>query len=413
MNEDEKEVLVNWFSKQPVKWIQPTIDAYNSEFNQDMTLSQARHVYYRTINSKRNEQSKVEEVRQQTNKDGSIVSNVLLKGVGKRNMKPNDLMNIHGFDPKFWTVTRVVSNVWTVNTQEKEKYNFQSKVIVAPIVKEFDIEKAIDEQVKRVKPFELPRLQKKEENEDPYTIVLNIADAHFTGGGVNYSNNLNKLHHKLSLLYQNNKNMDFVINLLGDLVNIDTVKGQTTKGTQLETFDVEGQLNEALNFIDGLMKIVLDVASSIHIQGVNANHDNTLGYYIYRMIEQRYKGIATFDITKKDATGGLMKCYLINGILVGETHGDKRNKNIPMIMATKYPIEWAKATTRELFSGHIHYQKTQIMQNEIDENGIVIRTVPTPKRTDMYEKQNGYVNAKKRFMGAVYEHGETEQLFYF
>ncbi len=413
MNKQEKLEVSHWFGRQPVKWVQSTVDMYNEEHNTHYSLSTLRHVYYRQLAKRQEEKDVVESAGYETRADGSVVSNVVLKNVGKRNMTPEDLLTLHGFNKDAWTVKQVVSNTWTVNTKDKKKYNFQSKIVVTPIIKKFDIEKAIDEQVKRVKPFELPELQKKEENEDPYTIVLNIADAHFTGGGVNYSNNLNKLHHKLSLLYQNNKNMDFVINLLGDLVNIDTVKGQTTKGTQLETFDVEGQLNEALNFIDGLMKIVLDVASSIHIQGVNANHDNTLGYYIYRMIEQRYKGIATFDITKKDATGGLMKCYLINGILVGETHGDKRNKNIPMIMATKYPIEWAKATTRELFSGHIHYQKTQIMQNEIDENGIVIRTVPTPKRTDMYEKQNGYVNAKKRFMGAVYEHGETEQLFYF
>lgn len=420
MSEDEKNSLVDWFGKQPVKWVQSTIDTYNREFNKNVTLSQARHIYYRTINNKKNEQSKVEEIHQQTNKDGSIVSNVLLKGVGKRNMKPNDLMVVHGFDPKCWTLKRVISSVWTVNTQEKEKYNFQSKIAVAPIVKEFDIEKAIDKQVKRVEPFKPTpgaKKQSTDKNASEKVIAINISDTHFNGDGMTYDNNLDRLSSKLmdEGVQDGGSDIAIVLNLLGDIVNIDTIKGQTTKGTQLETFDIEGQLDDALKFMERVFTQCIHYATSIHVQGVYGNHDNTLSYYIYRMLEQRYSkhDFINFDISRKDSTGGMFKAVGVNGIMIGITHGDKNGSQVPMLMATQFPNEWAGSTTRELFQGHIHHERTKQYETSVDNSGLVIRTVPTAKPVDTYEQSRGFVTSQKRFMGAVYEDGYTEEIFYF
>lgn len=403
--------LIDFIEKQPKpRWTDENIKIFNRLYQVDLSKGGAISKYYR----RKAELEKLDNglYETETLADGSIVSKVLLKGTTKRDITQGELLKLHNFDAKEWVIKKVVSNVWTVNTKEKEKYNFQSKIIVEPIVKEIDIKGLIDEEIKRVKPFEV-KLQSKKPKCETSLVAINVSDTHFTGDGTNYFEDLNRLNYKLCDIKHKHKNLVICLNLLGDVVNIDTVKGQTTKGTQLQTFDVEGQLNDALMFFDYLFSIMQGTAVKIHVQGVAGNHDNTLSYYIYRLLEQRYQNDnITFDISRKD-NQGLMKVFYYGKVLIGITHGDKTNKNIPMLVATQYPKAWSATTTRELFKGHIHHEKTQIIETGIDDQGLVIRTVPTAKPNDTYEQQNGFIDAKKRFAAVVYDSQRgTDEIIY-
>lgn len=408
---DKYRTIVQFFNEldKPI-WTPENVKAYNEENETDYSKSKLISIYYRYKDQLTTEQQQSQKTTQGA--DGSIVSDVVLRNVGKKNMTPQELLRLHSFDPDLFVITRVVSNTWTTSTSDSQLYNFQSKITVAPIVKEFDIETAINKQLNRVKPFEIETPPEK--HGDPLTVVINVSDTHFSGAGVDYDDNLGTLALKMARLQKtySKSPITIVLNMLGDIVNVDTIKGQTTKGTQLQTFDIEEQLNETIKFTEKLFSIISLVASNIKVQGVYGNHDTTLSYYIYRLMEQRYNKVATFDITKKDSTGGMFKSMLINGVMIGATHGDKRGNNIPMLMATEFPKQWAGAKTREMYCGHIHTQKTKIIETQQDVTGMVIRQVPTAKPVDDWEKSKGFTSAKKRFLGAVYRNGETEQVFY-
>lgn len=66
------------------------------------------------------------------NDDGSIGSQIRVRQKIKKVFTNEELIELHGFDPKEVTLKSATSNEWTTPTNGETYYNYQSKIVVVP-----------------------------------------------------------------------------------------------------------------------------------------------------------------------------------------------------------------------------------------------------------------------------------------
>ena len=64
--------------------------------------------------------------------DGSIGSQIRVRQKIKKVFTNEELIELHGFDPKEVTLKSATSNEWTTPTNGETYYNYQSKIVVVP-----------------------------------------------------------------------------------------------------------------------------------------------------------------------------------------------------------------------------------------------------------------------------------------
>lgn len=92
--------------------------------------------------------------------------------------------------------------------------------------------------------------------------------------------------------------------------------------------------------------------------------------------------------------------------LIGSTHGDgARLADLPLIMATDVPDEWAAATWRVWHCGHFHHNQTK------DAVGCTVETHRTLAGSDAWHRHQGY-RSHRDLKAIVYDldFGEVERL---
>ena len=97
---------------------------------------------------------------------------------------------------------------------------------------------------------------------------------------------------------------------------------------------------------------------------------------------------------------------MLGEIMIAATHGDKARKRLNENFATEFPLEWSRATTRELFIGHLHTEEV------IDKGGILQRALSTRNKVDNWHEDNGYTASHKRFQLFEYSRNEIEHIHF-
>lgn len=143
-----------------------------------------------------------------------------------------------------------------------------------------------------------------------------------------------------------------------DFYNSDNHLNTTTKGTQQEedsrwqkTFTAGWKLvRDAIVILRGIAPVQVVV--------VPANHDHERSYFMGSVMEAWFKDDKSVNI---DNGPEYYKCYKYGKNLIGLTHGDKGNKpgQLPLIMASRWPHEWADTLYREWRVGHVHHESVK------------------------------------------------------
>src|SRR5699024_5139785 len=115
------------------------------------------------------------------------------------------------------------------------------------------------------------------------------------------------------------------------------------------------------------------------------NHSETVEWAFVQYLKARYPQCYVNDSLKE------RKVHMLGNNFCGTNHGDKKNENnLAENFATEFPLEWSRAATRTVFTGHRHSERV------IDKGGIVIRRMPTKNEIDQYHDDRGYTMAHKR-----------------
>ena len=92
-------------------------------------------------------------------------------------------------------------------------------------------------------------------------------------------------------------------------------------------------------------------------------------------------------ITKTGRGSGVS--YYVNSLL-GFSHGDKEKKRISGIMQIEARQAWGRTLYHEFHLGHLHSEQT------IEENGVIIRHLPSITGTDAWHHESGFVGAVRK-----------------
>jgi hypothetical protein len=196
--------------------------------------------------------------------------------------------------------------------------------------------------------------------------------------------------------------MYFVVG--GDLLNMDTFSGTTTKGTIVENADtaVETYL-KAYNAMYEAILLLRQMCDEVNVVFIPGNHDRLSSYHLVHALSHamaKEPGVL-FNVNyeeRKAMTYGInMFCF---------EHGDVAKKTTPLVYATEFSELWGKTAYRTLFTGHYHKRKTTEYVTENEEHGFSIKILPSLSASDYYHYHNKFTGAKRA--GVLELYGEYD-----
>src|SRR5574343_116726 len=226
-----------------------------------------------------------------------------------------------------------------------------------------------------------------------YLLEIGIPDFHFGKyTGESLKEQADKFVEKTVSLYEKackQYDLEKVVFPIGnDFFNTDTVSYTTTKGTL--------QLDNALwkdTFKFGWRAVVetinyINRKHAVQIPIVPGNHDEQKAFCLGEVIEAYYTNNRSVQI---DNSNHPRKYVHWNNCLFGYTHGNnEKHAELPIIMATEKPVEFAASTYRFIRVGHLHKH----MHDE--QHGVAITVLPSLSKPAEWLKKMGFNLAVKR-----------------
>ncbi|HEY8361309.1 MAG TPA: hypothetical protein VIK77_00330 [Tissierellaceae bacterium] len=225
---------------------------------------------------------------------------------------------------------------------------------------------------------------------DKPTIALEICtpDLHFGKGDVKDLHN-KAMESTVQLVTQALAvyNIEKIILPIGnDGLNSEGMSMATTKGTpQEESVPWYESFKSYWNFLVQQIDY-LSIIAPVEVLVIPGNHDRERMVYIGEVLTARYENNVNVEIDNEVHPRKYVK---YGKVLIGFDHGDIiKGKDLPLIMATEKPSEWADSEFREWHLGHYHKEM-------IDEfRGVKVRYLPSISVMDTYHLQNGYEQMK-------------------
>jgi hypothetical protein len=334
--------------------------------------------------------------------------------LGTRILTLQELLSCTKVDTKKWEVERFVVNKWEVGAKGPKgtivtSPLFQVKAwlrrrIIETLVA--DVLSSMLTEFKRAAP-EQPAIPR-----DPKAkglLELSILDLHLgkfasaaeTGTAYNldlcrqmFRVALEDLISKTAYL----KPAQVLFSIGNDFFNTDNLGKTTTAGTPQDE-----AVRWQESFVAGRVLIVeaierLRKIAPVHVPVVSGNHDRQRAFYLGDALSCWFS--KTPDITI-DNSPALRKYYVFGSNLIGFSHGDcEPHGNLPIIMATEQQEAWAKTKFREWHIGHWHLKRKKLFVPVEDQQGVVVRIIPSLCPADAWHRSRGYQS--KRAAEAFY-----------
>lgn len=330
-------------------------------------------------------------------KDKSQSSDKLIKMSENDSKTPEKLLEYHGYDVETWELISSRSNIWNAFSKDTGILQlYSSKISVKPIVNKstFSVENLIES----FKQLESVNIKTNKTNiDDKKLLEIPLFDAHFGISDYEYYQPTQQLvFDKLS-----SRKWEEVLFVVGqDMLHNDDFRGRTSSGTPIESTDMEKAWNDCRKFYEPLIEQAIKQSNSVKIMYAKGNHDESMSWAFVQLLKVRFPQ-AIFDDSMIER-----KVHVFGDNFIGVTHGDKARKNLHNIFPIEFPELWAKAKSREIHIGHLHVEDGR------DYFGMMVRTLSTRNRTDLWHKNNGYVGGHKRFMLFEYSVQELDSIHY-
>jgi hypothetical protein len=274
------------------------------------------------------------------------------------------------------------------------------------------IQKIKDECIKEVKEY-APKYHAIEtvKSKDAHLLVIDIADLHIGKlatafeTGEDYNSQIAVKRAKDGLQGILNKSEGFYIDKVlfvagNDILHTDNTKRTTTAGTPQDT---DGMWYDnfimAKNLYIELLEKLLSFAE-VEVVYNPSNHDFTHGFFLMQLIEAHFaNSTINFNVNLLHR-----KAFKYGNNLIGTTHGDgAKIENLPLLLATEFPILWSKTKHRYIYSHHVHHKTSK------DFIGVTFETLRSPSGSDSWHHKNGYTGVPKAVEGYIH-HKEFGQI---
>lgn len=189
-----------------------------------------------------------------------------------------------------------------------------------------------------------------------------------------------------------------------DFFHNDSVVNPTTaKGTVVDKVDMTRVVKEGRQFITAIIDAALNNSNEVRVLYSPGNHDRSVTWMFMQVLLERYGA----DVVDDAMEFRKVFTYGKNSIMV--THGDSKQataKNLAHIFPISFPEEFAKATTREVHSGHLHHE------TEADIFGVMVRRLSSGVTVDDWSNRQDYVGTHRRFMIFEWDLNSLRSIYY-
>jgi hypothetical protein len=149
--------------------------------------------------------------------------------------------------------------------------------------------------------------------------------------------------------------------------------------------DVDGRFVKIVETCIRMMRYNIDRAleKHAHVQVIiePGNHDPDTSMLLPMMFRMFYEGNKRVTINDKP---GRIHTHRFGKCFFGVTHGDKIPANkLPLMMATRWPDDWAASTFRHWYTGHVHHLQAK------EFSGATVETLRTLAAKDAYAWEHG------------------------
>ena len=255
-----------------------------------------------------------------------------------------------------------------------------------------ELSKKLVEDLKQFAP-KFPKLVRKEKKKD-YLLVIDPADIHIGKladsfeTGEDYNNQIAVKRVKEGVQGILNKAQGFPIDKIlfiggNDILHIDTPH-KTTAGTPQDTdgqwysnFLIAKQL-----YVDILLQLI--AVADVHFTFNPSNHDYQTGFFLADVIKTHFRNCKNISF---DCSIAHRKGYKYGQNLIGTTHGDgAKHQDLPLLMATEFPMEWAKTKHRYVYTHHVHHKTSK------DYLSVTVESLRSPSGADSWHHKKGYLS---------------------
>ena len=246
---------------------------------------------------------------------------------------------------------------------------------------------------------------------DGHLLVIDIADLHIGKlatafeTGEDYNSQIAVKRAKDGLQGILNKAKGFYIDKVlfvagNDILHTDNTRRTTTGGTPQDTDGMwyDNFLMAKNLYIELLEQLI--IFADVEVVYNPSNHDYTHGFFLMQLIEAHFSNSSIrFNVDLKHR-----KAFRYGNNLIGTTHGDgAKIENLPLLLATEFPILWSKTKHRYIYSHHVHHKIAK------DYVGVTFETLRSPSGSDSWHHKNGYTGVPKAVEGYVH-HKEFGQI---
>jgi hypothetical protein len=319
---------------------------------------------------------------------------------------PEEIIRILKIDTNKWKL----STYW--NKQHKDYWLISAQVTQ----KELDAKELLREMLQTFKPAYTPvkEVHLNPNYENRTVAVLSIQDLHFgkEGNGDVVQDFKDAVANLTLRAYMSHRVEKIIYVFGGDLLNMDTFMGQTTKGTpvdnDLRAQDAYNQAFDALYWSVNYLKQFCETLEVVYLPG---NHDRLSSYHLAHALSKCFSAENNIVF---DAEYAERKVKVYGANFFGFEHGDVTKKWTPLVYATEFPLFWGSTIYRTCYTGHFHSKKTTeyVTDNEI--HGFAIKHLPSLSRSDYWHYHNKFTGSKRQAVMEVHdwENGKISEFSY-
>lgn len=340
------------------------------------------------------------------NKDGSITSDKLIQ------MSENDcknaefLLKAHGYSTKDFQLVSARNNIWNAYSKKDGVMTlYSSKINVKPRINDISIEEIKECFSEFDRKFKTTKKINHKHTDGELLFEFPLVDLHygkkgyiFEVGKENNSETTEESFLNIICDYKDrlkDKPISRVVFPIGnDFFNSDTVDGTTTKGTRQDN-----DLRWKQMFKNGLEMLIqgidlLSETAPVDLIYVEGNHDTMTTYHLFVALQCHYRNDEYVNVIDNPMS---RQYYQWGKCLIGYSHGDCEGKRINGLMQKEQPKLWGETLYREWHLGHLHHEIAK------EDNGLVIRHLPTISGTDAWHYKSGYVGALQRCQAFIWD----------
>jgi hypothetical protein len=238
--------------------------------------------------------------------------------------------------------------------------------------------------------------------EIPSAAVLSIQDLHF-GKEDNFTiteDFKNAIRNLIMRAYASHRLEKIIYVIGGDLLNMDTFDGSTTKGTPVDNEQrAQDAYNEAFDALYWSVNYIKQFCNELEIVYLPGNHDRLSSYHLAHALSKCFQDInIKFKVDYSER-----KVVVYGDNFFAFEHGDVTKKSTPLVYATEFSKEWGETKYRTCYTGHFHSKKVTEFVTDNEIHGFSIKHLPSLCKSDYWHYHNKFTGSKRQAILEVHD----------